>query len=174
MCKEVGFCYFKERGSQHMTLVLEGKEERYELLRIIEFTSDRKMMSVIVKRDDGQIINFVKGADMSMIPRLTLKSCSEQKTSLDLMNEYSAQGLRTLIFGMKHLDPSVDYKNEDTSEIEKDLEMLGVTGLEDLLQENVANCIKDFRRANIKVWMLTGDKGETAHNIAISCGLVDP
>ena len=52
--------------------------------------------------------------------------------------------------------------------------MLGVTGLEDTLQDDVAQCIKDFRTARIKTWMLTGDKGETAHNIAISCGLIDP
>ena len=51
--------------------------------------------------------------------------------------------------------------------------MLGTTGLEDLLQDNVAATIKDFRKSGIKVWMLTGDKGETAHNIGISCGLID-
>jgi P-type E1-E2 ATPase len=52
--------------------------------------------------------------------------------------------------------------------------MLGVTGLQDLLQDDVAKCITSFRQAKIKVWMLTGDKGETAHNIGISCGLIDP
>lgn len=51
--------------------------------------------------------------------------------------------------------------------------LLGVTGLEDLLQENVKHCIKEFREAKIKVWMLTGDKGETAETIGVSCGLID-
>jgi len=41
-----------------------------------------------------------------------------------------------------------------------------------LLQENVKNCITDFRDAGIKVWMLTGDKGLTAKEIAYSCGLL--
>ena len=43
--------------------------------------------------------------------------------------------------------------------------------MEDLLQDNVKACISDFREAGIKVWMLTGDKGDTAHQIAYSCGL---
>jgi len=50
--------------------------------------------------------------------------------------------------------------------------LLGVSALEDLLQDNVAECIQDFRNARIKVWMLTGDKGGTAHSIAVSCGLI--
>ena len=57
-------------------------------------------------------------------------------------------------------------------EVESDLTLLGATGVEDLLQENVARCIEDFREANIKVWMLTGDKGLTAKQIGKSCGLI--
>ena len=52
--------------------------------------------------------------------------------------------------------------------------LLGVTALEDMLQDNVYKCISDFRAAKIKVWMLTGDKGETAQSIGVSCGLIDP
>ena len=59
-------------------------------------------------------------------------------------------------------------------DLENSCELLGITGLEDLLQDNVAECIKQFRAAKIKVWMLTGDKGETAENIGASCGLIDP
>ena len=66
-----------------------------------------------------------------------------------------------------------DIKNIEEQLIEEGLTLLGVTGLEDLLQDNVKECITDFRNAQIKVWMLTGDKGETAHNIGISCGLID-
>lgn len=56
---------------------------------------------------------------------------------------------------------------------EADLTLLGITGLEDLLQDDVKKCICEFREAKIKVWMLTGDKGETAETIGISCGLID-
>ena len=58
-------------------------------------------------------------------------------------------------------------------DLENNIELLGVTALEDLLQDKVADCIRQFREANIKVWMLTGDKGETAENIGNSCGLID-
>ena len=77
-------------------------------------------------------------------------------------------GLRTLMFGMKILaedstKESINALNEE--DLEDGCELLGITGLEDLLQDNVAECIKQFRAAKIKVWMLTGDKGETAENI---------
>ena len=58
-------------------------------------------------------------------------------------------------------------------EVETDLKLVGITAVEDLLQEDVASCIKDFRLAGIKVWMLTGDKGETALEIGLRCGLYD-
>jgi P-type E1-E2 ATPase len=48
-------------------------------------------------------------------------------------------------------------------EFERDFTILGVTAMEDLLQDKVQECIKDFREASIRVWMLTGDKGDTAH-----------
>ena len=47
-----------------------------------------------------------------------------------------------------------------------------MSGVEDLLQDNVQTCIQDLICANIKVWMLTGDKGETAENIGKSCGII--
>ena len=49
---------------------------------------------------------------------------------------------------------------------------MGVTGVEDLLQDNLKECIDDFRNAGIKIWMLTGDKGATAKEIAYSCALI--
>lgn len=79
---------------------------------------------------------------------------------------------------MKELSSDWDHEKlmevKDLEILEDGIRLLGVTGLEDLLQDNVAECIRDFRTARIKVWMLTGDKGETAHNIGISCGLIDP
>ena len=51
--------------------------------------------------------------------------------------------------------------------------LVGATGVEDLLQDNVQKCVTDFREAGIKVWMLTGDKGLTAQEIGISCGIIE-
>jgi len=63
-------------------------------------------------------------------------------------------------------------ENMVAEEVEQDLELVGATGVVDLLQENVKQCIEDFRDAGIKVWMLTGDKGATAKEIAYSCNLL--
>jgi magnesium-transporting ATPase (P-type) len=92
------------------------------------------------------------------------------------MDEFATQGLRVLMFGQKMLPTGTtkdSLKDEPLENFEGEIDLLGVTGLEDLLQDNVAQCIKQFRDANIKVWMLTGDKGETAENIGASCGLID-
>jgi magnesium-transporting ATPase (P-type) len=92
------------------------------------------------------------------------------------MNEFASEGLRVLMFGQKMLPSGTtkdSLKEEPLDNLEDDIELLGITGLEDLLQDNVAECIKQFRDAKIKVWMLTGDKGETAENIGETCGLID-
>jgi phospholipid-translocating ATPase len=60
-----------------------------------------------------------------------------------------------------------------SSEVEKDLDLIAATGVEDLLQTDVVECLKSFKTAKIKTWMITGDKGETAKMIATSCGLFD-
>ena len=117
---------------------------------------------------------------MAIIPAMTQHSTVESTQTVKMMNQHASKGLRTLMFAQKELDKNLDIaamkdKDEEelAKEVENDIELLGVTGLEDLLQDNVAKCIKDFRTAQIKVWMLTGDKGETAKTIAISCGLID-
>lgn len=57
--------------------------------------------------------------------------------------------------------------------MEYNYQLLGVSGVEDLLQDNVQSCINDFMKADMKVWMLTGDKGATAKQIGYSCGILD-
>jgi P-type E1-E2 ATPase len=65
--------------------------------------------------------------------------------------------------------------SRDMEEIlEREFELIGATAIEDQLQDNVKGTIEAIRRAGVKVWMLTGDKKETAINIGISCGLVAP
>ena len=74
------------------------------------------------------------------------------------------------MFGYKEMDLEENQINEGLdcwddlpiAAVESNLTLLGGTGVEDLLQDNVNKCIQDFRQAGIKVWMLTGDKGETA------------
>jgi P-type E1-E2 ATPase len=57
-------------------------------------------------------------------------------------------------------------------DVEKDFTLLGVTGVEDLLQDDVKTCITGFKEAGIRVWILTGDKDATANQIGISCGVL--
>lgn len=60
------------------------------------------------------------------------------------------------------------------AEVESEMTLLGATGVEDALQENVKDCIVDFREAGMKVWMLTGDNGLTAREISLSSGVINP
>lgn len=71
MCKAVGFVKFNERDSDYITISVQGKIEKYRLLRVVEFTSERKRMSVMVKNEaTGRVVNFIKGADFEILPRL--------------------------------------------------------------------------------------------------------
>lgn len=111
--------------------------------------------------------------------------------TLQAIDEFSTEGLRTLLYSYKWID--LDEYNEwaeryhqaktsltdrktkiDSvgSEIEVELSLLGTTAIEDKLQEGVAESIEKIRRAGIKMWMLTGDKRETAINIGYSCKLI--
>ena len=78
------------------------------------------------------------------------------------------------MYGVKTIewDGTRDPLDVEVEEIESELTLLGATGVEDLLQDQVKECIEDFRAAGIGVWMLTGDKGATALEIGVSCGLV--
>ena len=71
----------------------------------------------------------------------------------------------------------IDKKEEKLEEIynslESNLTLLGTTIVEDKLQEKVPETIEDLRKAGIKIWMLTGDKLNTAYNIALSCNLIN-
>lgn len=122
-------------------------------------------MSLVVKRSsDNRVFSFVKGGDIVIIDRLSAGSKGSSVESVNLMNQLASNGKRTLMFAYKDLgvDANVDEQDTDIDKYETDLEFLGCTGLEDVLQENVADCIRDFKTAAIKMWMLTGDKEETA------------
>ena len=95
------------------------------------------------------------------------------KSDLTLANNFASEGLRVLAFGMRDAESQEDFENKTGEQVEDDLSMVGITAVEDLLQDDVARCIEEFRLAGIKVWMLTGDKGETAMEIGQRCGLYD-
>ena len=175
-----------------------GDSVDFERLQLIEFSSDRKRETVIVKEKvDGDesksiIKLYCKGADSIIEKRLSKKTPQNTlKQSKYYVNKFSDLGFRTLFIAMKVLSQkeydnfssalneaqlSLENKDEKVAAvyetIEKDLFLLGATIVEDKLQDLVPETIRDLRLAKIKVWMLTGDKMNTAENIGLSCNLI--
>lgn len=247
-----------ERSTQSLTLEVShdmgqgGRRETYEVLDVIEFSSKRKRMSIVVRRPDGRLWVIRKGADTIVLPRLRKGSNGRQKAvpsatqegihesvfskavagtsnkpnlgthmeswkpgffdtnpyagrssphqeshmndeetlsrCLDHIDEYAREGLRTLVFAHRYLSDEEEYRSwkrdyhdaqvsltdrqrklEEVGEkIEHSFDLIGASGVEDKLQEGVPETIDRLRRAGIKIWMLTGDKRETAINIVSS------
>lgn len=135
MCRDVGFCSFIERDSNMITINIQGEEEKYQILRDIAFTSDRKKMSVIVKRlSDGKVVSYIKGADGFI--NLNEESNAESSFVKEKLNDYASMGLRTLMFCKKDLGSENDeasVREMEATELENDAIILGITALEDLL-----------------------------------------
>ena len=193
---------FIDRKQGVATLRLSSGETRtYQILEMIEFNSTRKRMSVVVKVDD-RLELFSKGADTVMIPRLSEKANQEKllDDTCKHMTAYAKEGLRTLMICKRTLNPewweewhgrfhqaSVDLVEIEkrlngeandidllAEDLETDFRLLGASAIEDKLQEGVPECIADLASAGIKIWVLTGDKVETAINIAVACRLLHP
>lgn len=182
----------KKRDQDNLWInVLKAKEdERYQILNVLEFNSDRKRMSIILRCPDGQIRLFCKGADNIMLARCKIND-DEINVLNEHLNKYSTDGLRTLVLAEK-LIPESTYTSwskkfkeaqllmEDREAeleivnalIETDMELVGATAIEDRLQEDVPQVIANLRVAGLKIWVLTGDKQETAINIGFACQLL--
>ena len=132
-----------------------------------------------MKGADSSVFPMCKGFDDAGAKASSLPSdhannkIAEVEKSVEAM---AKKGLRTLLYGRKDIfwDGTRDPMDLECEEIECDLDLLAATGVEDLLQDRVKECIEDFREAGISVWMLTGDKGLTALEIGVSCGLIPP
>uniref|UniRef100_A0A8D3E8W1 Phospholipid-transporting ATPase n=1 Tax=Scophthalmus maximus TaxID=52904 RepID=A0A8D3E8W1_SCOMX len=168
---------FRSRTPESITVVEMGRRVTYELMAVLDFNNVRKRMSVIVRSPDGQLTLFCKGADTIVYERLH-KSCDRLKeVTTGHLNEYAGDGLRTLVLAYKDLDEgymdewrrrhheastAMDGREERLDElyeeIEKDLLLLGATAVEDKLQDGVPQTIEQLTKADIKIWVLTGDK----------------
>uniref|UniRef100_A0AAY4EQL7 Phospholipid-transporting ATPase n=1 Tax=Denticeps clupeoides TaxID=299321 RepID=A0AAY4EQL7_9TELE len=183
--KRMGVTFMGNNG-ETMDIKTFGKSEKYKLLHVLEFDANRRRMSVILQTPSGETVLFTKGAESAILPYA--KSGEIDKTRLHV-DEFALKGLRTLVVAWRRF--SVDeYREVDRrlheartalqqreerlaevfSFIERDLELLGATGVEDKLQEKVQETIEALRLAGIKVWVLTGDKHETAVSVSLSCG----
>uniref|UniRef100_A0A8C5CE30 Phospholipid-transporting ATPase n=1 Tax=Gadus morhua TaxID=8049 RepID=A0A8C5CE30_GADMO len=182
---------FRSRTPESIRIMEMGQEVTYDLLAVLDFNNVRKRMSVIVRSPKGKLILFCKGADTIVYERLHPSCLKLKDTTTSHLNEYAGDGLRTLALAYKDLDDdymedwrrrhheaniAMDGKEERLDElyeeIEKDLMLLGATAVEDKLQDGVPQTIEQLAKADIKIWVLTGDKQETAENIGYACNML--
>ncbi|XP_069679898.1 phospholipid-transporting ATPase ID isoform X1 [Periplaneta americana] len=181
---------FKERSPNSITIEVMGKREVYELLCILDFNNVRKRMSVILRRN-GKLRLYCKGADNVIYERLKDGSGEIKAKTQEHLNKFAGEGLRTLCLAVRDLDEvffndwkhrhqeaalSLDGRDDKLDaiyeEIERNMTLIGVTAIEDKLQDGVPQTIANLALAGIKIWVLTGDKQETAINIGYSCQLL--
>lgn len=194
--RELGFEFFKRTQTSaylHETDTSSRVVEReYTVLNLLEFNSTRKRMSVVIKDEVGNIFLFCKGADSVIFERLGKNGREYEEATRMHLSMYGDAGLRTLALAYRKLDETTytewndvflkaktsigadrDSKLDDAAEmIEKDLILVGATAVEDKLQKGVPECIDRLAVAGLKIWVLTGDKLETAINIGFACSLL--
>lgn len=181
------------RSGDDLILNVMGEERTYTVLNTLEFNSSRKRMSAIVRMPDGSIRLFSKGADSIIYSRLAEGKQQElRKNTADHLERFAREGLRTLCVADRVLSEE-EYQawsrehdvaaaaltereeklEQVSSAIEQDLMLIGGTAIEDRLQDGVPDTISLLADAGIKLWVLTGDKVETAINIGFSCNLLN-
>ncbi|ORX48008.1 aminophospholipid-transporting P-type ATPase [Hesseltinella vesiculosa] len=165
-----------------------GETLTFDVLNIFPFTSETKRMGIIIRdRQTQEIIFYEKGADVVMARIVQYNDWLDEECG-----NMAREGLRTLVVAKKRMSEEVyeefrtryreaeialhernALKQSVVEEIlETELELLGLTGVEDKLQEGVKNTLEQMRNAGLRIWMLTGDKIETATCIAVSSKLV--
>ncbi|XP_029435473.1 phospholipid-transporting ATPase IC [Rhinatrema bivittatum] len=181
---------FLSRTQSTITISEMGIERIYDVLAILDFNSDRKRMSAIVREPEGNIKLYCKGADTVIYERLHPENPVKDDTQ-EALDIFANETLRTLClcykdinhtefekWNKKYMAASLVASNRDEAldkvyeEIETNLILLGATAIEDKLQDGVPQTISKLAKADIKIWVLTGDKKETAENIGFSCELL--
>ncbi|TKY64338.1 phospholipid-transporting ATPase 4 [Spatholobus suberectus] len=180
--------FIRERFSASGQVV----EREYKLLNLLDFTSKRKRMSVIVRDEEGSIFLLCKGADSIIFDRMSKNGKLYLEATTKHLNEYGEAGLRTLALAYRKLDEQeyTAWNNEFqkakaavgvdrevmlervSDMMERELILVGATAVEDKLQKGVPQCIDKLAQAGLKIWVLTGDKMETAINIGFACSLL--
>jgi len=182
---------FTARKPRSVQILVSGETFEYELLAVCEFNSTRKRMSAIFRCPDGKVRCYCKGADTVILERLSPDNPFVEPTLVHL-EEYASEGLRTLCLAMREI-PEQEFQewykifekaqttvsgnraeelDKAAELLERDFYLLGATAIEDRLQDGVPETIHTLQEAGIKVWVLTGDRQETAINIGMSCKLI--
>uniref|UniRef100_A0A8B9KVX8 Phospholipid-transporting ATPase n=1 Tax=Astyanax mexicanus TaxID=7994 RepID=A0A8B9KVX8_ASTMX len=189
--RELGWV-FLSRTRDSLTVSELGFTLHYHLLAVLDFSSKRRRMSVLVRTPDGGLKLYCKGADVIILERLR-KGSPHQESTEQALEAFAQSCLRTLCVAVRCVSEAqwMEWSHalsqaamatthretmleEVYEQMEKELTMLGVTAIEDRLQEGVPETISSLRQAGVKVWVLTGDKTETAVNVGYACKLMDP
>ncbi|TYH73969.1 hypothetical protein ES332_D05G365900v1 [Gossypium tomentosum] len=196
--KNFGFFFYRRTPTMiyvresHVEKMGKTQDVSYEILNVLEFNSTRKRQSVVCRYPDGRLVLYCKGADTVIYERLGTGNDDLNKVTRVHLEQFGSAGLRTLCLAYRDLAPDLyeswnekfitaksslrdrEKRLDEVAElIEKELILIGATAIEDKLQEGVPNCIQTLSRAGIKIWVLTGDKIETAINIAYACNLLN-
>ena len=184
---------FDNVRSGFCTALINGVKKEFKIIGVNEFTSHRKRMSIVIQPVtdfNRSAVLYCKGADNIMFER-----CQIPPEEVNMLNEhlreFAVDGLRTLVCAKRELTPEevsefdvkwTNAKNamsdrtkrlaEVAEEVEVDMQIVGVTAIEDKIQEGVPETIHALMNAGIKVWVLTGDKQETAINIGYGVKLL--
>ncbi|KAI9011969.1 hypothetical protein CLU79DRAFT_709666 [Phycomyces nitens] len=169
---------------------IKGVDKKFEVLNVCEFNSTRKRMSVVLKDPKGKIVLYCKGADSVILQRLAQDTPFVEST-LSHLDTFASEGLRTLCYAMREIPideytkwaemydkaattliDRADALDKVAELIEQNMQLLGATAIEDKLQDGVPDTIHTLQEAGIKIWVLTGDRQETAINIGYSCKLL--
>ncbi|KAL0974142.1 hypothetical protein UPYG_G00216180 [Umbra pygmaea] len=182
-----GFTFLGMESKNMRVMNRNNDIETYELLHVLNFDPVRRRMSVIVRSGIGETMLFCKGADSSIFPRVR----QEEVDRIRLHVERNAtEGYRTLCVAYKLLSPE-EYSQVDSSlqearlalhdreekllkvynQVEDGMSLIGATAVEDRLQEEAAETMEALQGAGMKVWVLTGDKMETAKSTCYACRL---
>ncbi|KAF5403642.1 Phospholipid-transporting ATPase [Paragonimus heterotremus] len=184
-------CYTLE--SYNTCETAQGKEhEDYFVDAVLEFTSERKRMSVMVRHPDGTYHIHSKGAESAMLsPEICTSTAGEVRSQvIKHVTDFAVEGYRTLVFSSRQVNQTeystlladlhkatglVGQSREQAvklayAAIESQLQPMFVTAVEDQLQPGVKQCMCNLREAGIQIWILTGDKEETAITVSQAAG----
>lgn len=190
--RDTGFIFANRQQDTVSVAIDRGDGDKqivqYEVLAVNQFSSLRKRMSCVVRTPSGSIELLCKGADNIIRER----SVAFEQSLVEHLHEFACEGLRTLVMGKRTIPPeewdqwSAEHADANlalegrkerlfklAAEIERDLEIVGASAIEDRLQEDVPNTISDMHAAGIKLWVLTGDKLETAISIGFSANVLN-
>ncbi|KAM3876114.1 phospholipid-transporting ATPase IC [Diretmus argenteus] len=166
--RELGWVFLSRRRDC-MILSELGVTRQYQLLALLDFTSQRRRMSVLVREPDGGLKLYCKGADMVILERVQ-KDCPYQQSTERALECFARTCLRTLCVAVRSVTEAsweqwsetlarsarMTTRDRDNlleelyDDMERELQLLGVTAIEDRLQMGVSETVAMLRRAGLK------------------------